>query len=461
MAGASVELMQGLVPVKQDQGKGQGKGKSQGEDGDAPFGSLLKSLSSGGAKTSKTAKAGEADPAAKAGTEGDAATAAKGEGGDSLGSLLAALGGGAKLPVEGQGVPAATAPNTSEAGEAVVQANAPGTGEAGVNALAGAGLALASGNIEAGDLAVANAVAGGADQGTFEALAKSQGGKSAVMVGGAAQGTTQGTAPAVQPAAAAGQTAVAAKPAANEAANPFQAFAVESPEEVTSALHPGSDAEGAGAEERLTKQIVGTMKVVRQETHFAPSMRLSPVQQIGEQIVASLKDVPAPKAFEVPTRLEGPILKTLEIQLQPVELGSVKVQLRMVGENVEVLVQAAKESTAELLKRDQQLLDQMLKATGYKPDTITIQTADHRMTGFGNTSQAGADAGGQQAGAGANGAQAGTGDQASGQNPGGLPFGENQGSQSQQPGGEKTFLESVRSDGHEDDADRRDGGVYL
>ncbi len=59
-----------------------------------------------------------------------------------------------------------------------------------------------------------------------------------------------------------------------------------------------SDGEGRGAIGRsmLPEEAAGTVKVLRQETHFAPNMRLSPAQQVGDQIAAAVKDMASSSA---------------------------------------------------------------------------------------------------------------------------------------------------------------------
>ncbi|WP_299812753.1 flagellar hook-length control protein FliK [uncultured Roseibium sp.] len=155
----------------------------------------------------------------------------------------------------------------------------------------------------------------------------------------------------------------------------FSQFGVE-PERVA------DEASGRSAgRSMLPEEAAGTVKILRQETHFAPNMRLSPVQQVGEQIVSAMKEMPSGNGAQqtgLSARAEGPVLKTLDIQLTPHELGSVKVSLRMVGDTVEVTLVASKAQTAELLKQDRQLLDQMLRVTGVKTDAITVQAADDR-----------------------------------------------------------------------------------
>jgi chemotaxis protein MotD len=201
----------------------------------------------------------------------------------------------------------------------------------------------------------------------------------------AAQGNSPGTASqntAGQQTLLAQNAANSAQIAAGEAAKTgtsslFAQFGIE-PERV------GEGATGsAAARNALPVEAAGTVKVLRQETHFAPNMRLSPAQQVGEQIATALKDMPVDTGRTqggLTHKAEGPVLKTLEIQLTPHELGTVKVSLRMVGENVEVTLATSKAQTAELLKQDRQLLDQMLRTTGFKADAITIQAADDRPT---------------------------------------------------------------------------------
>ena len=98
----------------------------------------------------------------------------------------------------------------------------------------------------------------------------------------------------------------------------------------------GSDKQTAGLKSPID---AASVKIVRQETHFAPSYRLSPIQQVGEGIMASLK-AEASRAAAEPQGLsikpEGEAVKTLQIKLTPVELGTVKVTLKITGGNVEV-----------------------------------------------------------------------------------------------------------------------------
>ncbi|WP_420415016.1 flagellar hook-length control protein FliK [Roseibium sp.] len=189
----------------------------------------------------------------------------------------------------------------------------------------------------------------------------------------AQQGAAQQNGPTFPTGFAVSETAAGEGAAKTGTSSLFAQFGIE-PEQV-------SETGQRAARNALPEEAAGTVKLLRQETHFAPNLRLSPAQQIGEQIATALKDMPSEMGRlqgGVTATAEGPVLKTLDIQLTPHELGTVKVSLRMVGDNVEVTLATSKVQTAELLKQDRQLLDQMLRTTGFKADTITIQAADDR-----------------------------------------------------------------------------------
>lgn len=231
----------------------------------------------------------------------------------------------------------------------------------------------------------------------------------------------------------------------------FAQFGVE-PEKVSGALT------GGDSRSRLPEEAAGTVKVLRQETHFAPNLRLSPAQQVGDQVATALKALASDQSQAgVTHKAEGPVLKTLDIQLTPHELGTVKVSLRMVGDTVEVTLQTSQAQTAELLKQDRQLLDQMLRTTGFKADAITIQAADDR-----GAVQAGSSANGN---ASANQNAPGNGTFADGQSQqsGNGSAGQNQGRPDRnQRDGVFQFSEQTRGEGHEEaPGNSLSDGIYL
>lgn len=149
----------------------------------------------------------------------------------------------------------------------------------------------------------------------------------------------------------------------------------------------------------------------------------------------------------------GPV-KILTIRLQPDELGTVTVRMRLVGNALEMQFRVSNSDTAELLKRDRQALTEILKASGYDTDLLTIQTgADGVRTSVAtdpssSSSQAGArqDGQGQGQSQGQGGFRDGAGEQASNRR-------ERNGEEARQDGGaygrvernDETLAESGRS----------------
>ncbi|MBJ6123929.1 flagellar hook-length control protein FliK [Microvirga splendida] len=75
-------------------------------------------------------------------------------------------------------------------------------------------------------------------------------------------------------------------------------------------------------------------------------------------------------------RASGGVLRVLSLQLNPVELGLVTVKMRLSGDSLEMELQVEKQETAELLRNDAEKLSSLLRASGYRPDAITIQAAE-------------------------------------------------------------------------------------
>ncbi|MXQ11664.1 flagellar hook-length control protein FliK [Microvirga makkahensis] len=69
-------------------------------------------------------------------------------------------------------------------------------------------------------------------------------------------------------------------------------------------------------------------------------------------------------------------LRVLNLQLQPAELGMVTIKMRLAGESLEMELHVEREETAQLLRQDSEKLSALLRGSGYRPDTISIQVGD-------------------------------------------------------------------------------------
>ena len=90
---------------------------------------------------------------------------------------------------------------------------------------------------------------------------------------------------------------------------------------------------------------------------------------------------------------EGP-LRLLTIQLQPAELGTVTVRMRLQEGRLEVGMETGRHDTAELLRRDGGALSDLLRGAGYQADLVAIRAGGADMAG-GQPSQQGSGQGAQ------------------------------------------------------------------
>ncbi len=67
------------------------------------------------------------------------------------------------------------------------------------------------------------------------------------------------------------------------------------------------------------------------------------------------------------------VLRVLQLQLHPAELGLVTIKMRLAGDNLEMELQTSSEETAQLLRHDSEKLSGLLRGSGYRPDVISIQ----------------------------------------------------------------------------------------
>ncbi len=123
------------------------------------------------------------------------------------------------------------------------------------------------------------------------------------------------------------------------------------------------------------------IQVTRQEVHLPPVQRLPAVEQIAnvlvarsdgavEQQTASTRAVPhSPKPGDT-------VVRVLQIRLEPSELGTVTIRMRLDSGALELRVAAQRAATAELIRRDQGTLSRLLQAAGYDVDGLTIHIAE-------------------------------------------------------------------------------------
>jgi chemotaxis protein MotD len=108
------------------------------------------------------------------------------------------------------------------------------------------------------------------------------------------------------------------------------------------------------------------------------SMVVAPAQQIADRIAA---EVPA---FEAADRAGAapdqpgarPVLKIVQIQLQPADLGTVTVRIELKAANLKLHVETDRPETADIIRGDQDTLSKLLRSAGYGVDSGAIRVTE-------------------------------------------------------------------------------------
>ncbi len=181
-------------------------------------------------------------------------------------------------------------------------------------------------------------------------------------------------------------------------------------------------ASSIAAVERSDAGVSADMKVtaVSSATYFAPVARLSPVQQIADVVIGALPDLsqslsgsaasgpstaagatglapgaaaPDPTAALTQSAL-GPV-KTLNLQLEPPNLGTVTITLNLSAGGLDVQMAASQSSTMSLIEKDKDALSNQLRQSGYSVAGIAVTLGGHDGGNVANNGSATQDQAGQ------------------------------------------------------------------
>ncbi|KQO72746.1 flagellar hook-length control protein FliK [Methylobacterium sp. Leaf89] len=111
----------------------------------------------------------------------------------------------------------------------------------------------------------------------------------------------------------------------------------------------------------------------------------APAQQVAAAVLAELPRGPAgavPGALPGAPTGEGP-LKLLTLQLHPADLGTVLVRMRLRDGQLEMSLQASREDSARLLREGGEVLNDLLRQGGYRPESVTVTVASPPADGRG------------------------------------------------------------------------------
>lgn len=141
----------------------------------------------------------------------------------------------------------------------------------------------------------------------------------------------------------------------------------------------------SAAETRATPIV--KVAVREQETHFQPIAQPTLLQKIVDRIAPDMAAAPASaasgasdpaQALAMPHRGPDAPIRMLTLQLDPPDLGTVTVRMRLTGDAVEVKLSAERQDTTQLLRAERGALVDAMQSAGY---TFEIAAIDHSHAG--------------------------------------------------------------------------------
>lgn len=108
------------------------------------------------------------------------------------------------------------------------------------------------------------------------------------------------------------------------------------------------------------------------------SLTPTPAQQIADQIGDEVSAFEAAQNNSATAQQSGakPVLKILQIQLQPADLGTVTVRMELKDAELMLHVEADRPETAEMIRSDQDTLSKLLRSAGYGVDAGSIRVVE-------------------------------------------------------------------------------------
>jgi chemotaxis protein MotD len=121
-----------------------------------------------------------------------------------------------------------------------------------------------------------------------------------------------------------------------------------------------------------------TNTATQNEVHSLPGETL---HRIASAVKLDLQSVENPSkatgaAQTVSVKASESVLRVLNLQLHPADLGAVTIKMRLAGDGLEMELHVEREETAQLLRSDTEKLSSLLRGSGYRPDTISIHVSD-------------------------------------------------------------------------------------
>jgi chemotaxis protein MotD len=130
-----------------------------------------------------------------------------------------------------------------------------------------------------------------------------------------------------------------------------------------------------------TKPLPVAKAVVReQETHFEPVQQVTTLQKIVDRMATDLATVVSPEGaraadapgLETNKAADSRPVRMMTLELDPPNLGSVTVKMRLAGDSVEIHLTADRYETTQMLRQERGALTDAMQSAGYSFDITAI-----------------------------------------------------------------------------------------
>ncbi|MGO4707477.1 flagellar hook-length control protein FliK [Microvirga sp. 2MCAF38] len=98
---------------------------------------------------------------------------------------------------------------------------------------------------------------------------------------------------------------------------------------------------------------------------------VSEAKDVADDLRAEMRRTDSTPSVPLSRTSEG-VVRMLNIQLHPAELGVVTVKMRLAGDRIEMELHVQADETAQLLRKDSEKLSALLRTSGYRPDVLTV-----------------------------------------------------------------------------------------
>jgi hypothetical protein len=118
--------------------------------------------------------------------------------------------------------------------------------------------------------------------------------------------------------------------------------------------------------------------VVRSETHLPPPAAISIVSQIGASIGAEVRRIVAARPFTAATEVASPLIKSLELHLEPRDLGPVIVRMSISDASLRISLKVRGNALASQIEASRNELARALMDTGCNLEELIVQSVTPR-----------------------------------------------------------------------------------